>query len=120
MGWSDGSYASPAGYDAELSRIEESHRRGKHTILVGQGTEGNDSRQLFGLASYLLVADSKASFRYAAHADYSAVWLYPNYRVELGSPLGPRYADGDTWRRDFTGGTVSVNPVTESAAIELG
>jgi hypothetical protein len=38
----------------------------------------------------------------------------------VGSPLGARYRVGLAWRRDFSRGTVVVNPSTTTQTVELG
>ncbi len=42
--------------------------------------------------------------------------------VEIGRPAGSRHVVGDTgvWRRDYTGGTVLVNPTSRARWIRLG
>ena len=71
------------------------------------------------MASYLLVADENAYFRYADSDNYREISLYENYSLDLGAALGPRYQDGTVWRRDFTNGTVLVDPKAKSAEIQL-
>ena len=99
--------------------MEEAHRRGKTTILVSQGEQDDLKRQAFSFASYLLVANEYAFFRYAQSGFYSQLWLYENYNLELGAPLSPRYREGANWRRDFLNGYVTVNPATLDAAIVI-
>lgn len=43
-----------------------------------------------------------------------------DWTADIGLPTGKRYAVGGAWRRDFTGGTVLVNPSAEPVRIELG
>ena len=92
---------------------------GKDIILVSQGTKDDLELQEFAFASYLLVNQGRAIFRYANSNKYREVWVYENYNVPLGAPLGPRYKDGDAWRRDFTNGTVMVNPDTHKSEIQI-
>jgi hypothetical protein len=67
----------------------------------------------------LLINNGQAFFRYAEGSKYREVWLYDNYSYNLGEPLGPRYKDGDAWKRDFTNGSVMVNPKTHEVEISL-
>jgi hypothetical protein len=114
--WSNG-YLSVSAWEEQLSRMEQTQALGKRPILVSQGARDNTTRQQFAYASYLLIANGKASFRYSNSSNYRDPWLYDNYNLNLGEPLGPRYKDGNTWRRDFTNATVRVDPVARTAAI---
>jgi hypothetical protein len=91
--------------------------QGKHIILVSQGRYVDAARQQFAYASYLLIANGKAAFRYSNAAAYRQVWPYSNYNINLGTPLGPRYQSGNLWRRDFTRGYVIVDPVNHTGTI---
>ena len=117
-GWLERNKAR-AEWEEQMSALEEAHRRGKTTILVSQGEQDDLKRQAFSFASYLLVANEYAFFRYAQSGFYSQLWLYENYNLELGPPLSPRYREGANWRRDFLNGYVTVNPATLDAAIVI-
>lgn len=106
-------------WEEQMSALEEAHRRGKTTILVSQGEQDDLERQEFSFASYLLIANEYAFFRYAQSDFYSQLWLYENYNLELGAPLSPRYREGTNWRRDFLNGYVIVNPTTLNAEIVI-
>jgi hypothetical protein len=115
--WGD-DYRSNNDWEEHLFRAEETQRMGKTAILVSQGSRGDIQRQEFAFASYLLISHGTASFRYANTSSYSEIWLYPTYQLELGEPLGPRYRDGDLWRRDFSQGSVSVDPINHAISIQ--
>jgi hypothetical protein len=116
-------FRSPEEWDDDLRRAEMAQDLGKRVLLVSQGSEETprqveqpeDSRQTFAYASYLLVANGKAAFRYGSQ--YAWPWTYPEYGMVLGEPLGPRFQDGSSWRRNFTGGTVTVDPAAYTATI---
>jgi hypothetical protein len=44
----------------------------------------------------------------------------PSWTADVGSPVGPRFQVGSAWRRNFTGGTVVVNPTTSTLTVDLG
>ncbi len=44
----------------------------------------------------------------------------PEWTIDVGTPTGDRYAVGAGWRRQFTGGTVVVNPAGGSQSFALG
>ena len=102
-----------------MQRVEQTQELGKHSILVAQGHEQDEERQNFAYASYLLVSDGNSSFRYTNDDNYREPWLYSNYDLELGQPLGTRYQDGDDWVRDFDNGSVRVDPVSQTATISI-
>jgi hypothetical protein len=67
-----------------------------------------------------LIANEKVSFRYADAAGYREVLLFDNYAMDLGKPVGPRKKEADSWRRDFSNGSILVNPQKHTAEIKLG
>ncbi len=114
--WKSG-YLSVSEWNDALTRAEKTQAMGKYALLISQGDQANTNRQNFSFASYLLISNGRASFRYTNHSNYESVWLYPNYNIDLGSPLAPRYQQGNMWRRDFTKGSVIVDPVNHTAEI---
>ena len=116
--WSSG-YRSPTDWKDQLSAAEKALAENKKLILVSQAGQARPKHQQFALASYLMIADKNAYFRYADSEDYRDTTLYENYFLDLGSALGPRYKDGTFWRRDFTNGSVFVDPKTKSSEIQL-
>ena len=115
--WYD-NYLTSTLWEQHLQRAEQTQAQGKHVILVSQGQQNDERRQTFAYASYLLIAAEGASFRYTHSDKYDEPWLYENYELELGEPLGPRYLeDYGTWKRDFTNGSVRVDLTSHSATI---
>ncbi|MBC8503791.1 MAG: hypothetical protein H8D34_02975 [Chloroflexi bacterium] len=114
--WSDG-YLSPEKWNEHMYIAEKTQALGKQVILVSQGDQNNVERQQFAFASYLLINHGLASFRYADASAYNEAWYYNNYYIDIGEPLGVRYQDGNEWRRDFSNGTVIVNPKKHTAEI---
>ena len=115
--WPTG-YRSVSTWEKHLRLVEETQKLGKTILLVSQGLEYQEDLQRFAYASYLLVMQGKAYFRYANSRNYREAWLYPNYQLNLGDPINDRYQVGDGWRRDFTNGWVEVNPTQHTAMIE--
>ncbi len=116
--WNSG-YLEPAEWETQLMIAEQTQALSKEIILVSQGSEFDQDRQLFAFSSYLLINNGRAYFRYSNDQFYDQNWLYSNYQVQLGQPLGPRYQINDSWIRDFENGTVTVNPYAYTAAIDL-
>ncbi|MDP9311062.1 MAG: putative glycoside hydrolase [Chloroflexota bacterium] len=127
--WNTG-FISQTQWLTHLSRVEKTQELGKRMVVVSQvGQRGiadktavwqpANARQQFAYASYLLVTNGKAAFRYASASAYDYAWLYDNYTLDLGAPKGPRYQSGALWRRDFENGYVTVDPVGHIGTIAL-
>jgi hypothetical protein len=116
--WDDG-YISEAEWLNQLDIAEATQAQGKTIILVAQGDSDNKNRMLFGLASFLLINEGNAYFRYSNDEAYRKVWWYPEFELDLGQPLGPRYKENNVWRRDFEKGRVTVDPLKHRAEIVL-
>jgi hypothetical protein len=117
VNWDETSYLSASKWAGDLAFMEKTQANGKFVILVAPGNLSDLKRQNFAFASYLLMNQGRAAFRYSTDDSYRESWLYDNYKVKLGSPLGPRYQQGDYWRRDFKNGYVIVDPINHNATI---
>ncbi|HEX7555740.1 MAG TPA: putative glycoside hydrolase, partial [Leptolinea sp.] len=118
VGWNN-EYKDPAEWLTQIKIAEKTQALGKKVILVSQGTEFDTKRQVFSLASYLLINNGKAYFRYTNSSSHDQNWLYENYKLNLGIPLGQRYKVGEFWMRNFTNGKVTVSPTLKTATIEM-
>jgi hypothetical protein len=116
LGWHE-DHITGSDWETQMDLVEKTQALGKVLILVAQGSQDNTTLEIFALASYLLVNNGKAYFRYTDAAAYDGNWLYNNYHLDLGKPLGPRYKVGNTWMRDFEKGQVSVDLASNSANI---
>lgn len=118
MGWYSGVYLTTAQWLDQLVRMEQSQQLGKRVVLVSQGDQSDQQRQQFAFASYLLITQGNASFRYTNSVTaYDKVWLYANYSTALGAPKGARYLSNSVWRRDFENGYVLADPVNHTGQI---
>jgi hypothetical protein len=118
VGW-NGSHRSLPEWLLQMNLAETAQKRGKLVVLVAQGSQPDTARQKFAFASYLLVNEGYAFFRYADADGYRRIWLYENYEIDLGKPLGSRYLHGFVWRRDYEKGYVIVDPLQRTATIEV-
>jgi hypothetical protein len=108
------------GWLDRYTRAEEAVKAGKGMLLVSHGQQHDLNRQMFALASYLLIAGPQTSFRYTSEdGGYSQVWLYDNYKIPLGEPIGYATRKYNIWTRVFTNGTVVVQPGKRLATITL-
>lgn len=115
--WDYTDYLSEANWKADMALAEKTQAQGKYIILVAPGEKTDTNRQKFAFASYLLISNGKAAFRYSNSSIYREVWSYDNYTVQLGAPRGTRYQTGTAWRRDFANGYVIVDPINHTATI---
>lgn len=113
-----GSWLTPSKWRTEMDRVLWAEQRGKLLILVGQGDQTDLNRQQFAYASYLLVNNGQAVFRYMHHSAPREIWWYENYSIQLGLPLNEAYLSDGWWLRDFEHGQVRVNPSSKEAVIE--
>jgi len=121
-GWSLDSkdhYRPAAVWEKQMNNAEQAQSSGKFTVLVAQGERKDLDLQKFAFVSYLLINQGRAAFRYANSGQYTEAWLYDNYKLDLGKALGPRFKDGDSWRRNFQNGSVLVNPETHEVQINI-
>ena len=116
--WPNG-YRSAENWEKQISLAEQTQAMGKYIVLVSQGTKPNTTLQKFAFASYLLINQGLAAFRYANSSNYREAWVYNNYSIDLGKALGPRYRVGSAWRRDFSNGYVQVDPETHETQIQV-
>jgi hypothetical protein len=78
-----------------------------------------EQRMRFGLTTTLM---GDGYFAYDLHTRWRGQhWWYPEYDAPLGYPRAAagEYPDG-TWRRQFDGGLVVVNPGAEPVEVQLG
>jgi hypothetical protein len=115
--WNETSYLSASRWEADMAFMEKTQSNGKYVILVAPGNQSDLKRETFAFASYLMISNGKAAFRYSTDDAYRDVWYYDNYKINLGSPKGARYQVGTSWRRDFTNGYVLVDPASHTAKI---
>lgn len=115
----DDRYLSASDWEYQMEVIRRSQEAGKSLILVTQGRENDRARQEFALGSYLLVNNGQSYFRYTNSDYYNQIWLYDNYSLALGSPLGDMYKVSSAWRRDFEKGYVIVDPVMNAVEIQI-
>ena len=94
---------------------------GKIFLGLTYAPKSDQHSQLFARASFLLMDGGHGGALVFESSDpeaqdpYAAPWT-----ADPGSPTGARYQVGSAWRRDFTGGTVVVNPTAVPVTVSLG
>lgn len=110
-------YLSPEEWELSMQRAIITQEMQNEFIAVTHGEPDDLERQRFALASFLLITDGTASFRYSNVRDYASPVIYDNFEYGLGAPISLRYREGENWRRDFENGYVTANPTTNEAEI---
>jgi len=101
--------------------LQRTQAAGKPYIGVTYAPKDDTRSQRYARGSFLLDWDGGASSLVYEPTDpeaqdpYSATWT-----TSPGSPVGSRYRVGPAWRRDYSRGTVIVNPSTGPVTVSLG
>ena len=97
-------------YNSWLSIVDTAQSLGKDFIGGGHGIATDTNKMSYGKAAFLLKwnGSGRGSY-YWMPTDSSDPWN-PAWTTPIGSPSGAMYAVGSGWRRDYSGGTVIVNP----------
>ena len=76
--------------------------------MHGNATE--TGKMMYGKASFLLAWNGKGGgFFWQSNSTSIDPWN-PAWTTDIGTPTAARYQVGVGWRRDYSGGTVLVNP----------
>ena len=94
-----------------LRLADAAQRHGADFFTVDKGTATNTKLMTYLRGSYLLVWNGKGGGFTLNHepVDRREVWN-PAWTVTIGKPRGRRFQVGLAWRRNYSGGTVVVNP----------
>ncbi|MBN1505024.1 MAG: hypothetical protein JW952_08180 [Candidatus Eisenbacteria bacterium] len=94
-------------------------------LLVGSGSLDSTLASMveYCYASFLLGYNqhTRSCFYWHSNADggYSKVNWFPVWEMDIGDPVGGYYESDGVYRREFTGGTVVVNPNDSGAPVTL-
>jgi hypothetical protein len=117
-----GYYTDTKKWEADLNLVIA--HPDKTIICVSQGDQTDNAKQLFAFASYLLVVNPNANFRYTnASGHYTDNWWYADYDNKLGNPnpANPNmFRSGNICFRLFENGYVQVDPAAHVAKIIVG
>ena len=113
-----GQYADTS-WDWANSFLRITQNANKIFLAVTYAPSSDLRSQRYARASFLLDWNGGPSaliFEPGAGDPWSAEWT-----MDIGTPKGARYQVGGLWRRDYTGGTVIVNPSASTpATLSLG
>jgi Hypothetical glycosyl hydrolase family 15 len=94
---------------------------GKIFLGLTYAPKSDQHSQLFARATFLLMDGGHGGALVFESSDPEAQDPYASsWTADPGSPTGARYQVGSAWRRDFTDGTVVVNPTASPVTVSLG
>jgi hypothetical protein len=108
------------GWSGQLEEVREAEAQGKYFLGVShsQGTDGRAAA--YGLTTMLLASQGRSSFALAQDYTTETRFLVYDRALLLGSPAGAHYRVGAAYRRQFSAGTVVVNPSLSPVTVPLG
>ena len=122
--WGPGNYFDPADWRLQMNRALALVQSNKVLICQSYPAAGNATERLFATASYLLVKGGTTYLNLLSSAPV-ALEYYPEYTLDLGGARGAMPAGIDAlwhapwgvYRRDYTNGSVLVNPGGDTVTI---
>jgi hypothetical protein len=110
----------PGSWSTQLEEVREAEAQGKHFLGVAHSGATDGKAAAYGLATMLLASQGRSSFSLAA--DYTNETWFPVYdrALKLGVATGSYFRVGAAYRRQFSAGTVLVNPTLSPLRVELG
>jgi hypothetical protein len=108
------------GWSGQLDEIKEAEAQGKYFLGIAHSRATDAAAAAYGLTTMLLASQGRSSFALAE--DYTNETRFPIYdrALQLGAPTGSYFRTGAAYRRQFSGGTVVVNPSLSSVRVDLG
>jgi hypothetical protein len=105
-------------WDRQMAQMDAVEAVGKTWFCVTYGATTDGRLMQYAQASFLLAWNGTSGALFY-HPEQGDPWA-PDWTTDVGMPTAPRYAVGEAWRRDFSGGTVVVNPSQAQVTIQLG
>ena len=108
------------GWSAQLDEVREAEAQGKYFLGISHSGATDEKAASFGLTTMLLASQGRSTFALAE--DYTNETHFPVYdrARRLGAPVAAYYRVGAAYRRQFSAGTVVVNPSLSSVRVDLG
>ena len=97
--------SGPWSVNALLTYVDEVHSLGRSVVM--DGSAGDPHGMEYNLASYFLISTGNDAL--SGKGQTPSSW-WQGFDVNLGQATGNRYPWSNVLRRDFSGGTVLVNP----------
>ena len=108
------------GWSDQLEEVREAEAQGKYFLGIAHSRSTDARAAAYGLGTMLLASQGRSSFALAEN--YTNETRFPVYdrAQQLGAPTGAHFRAGAAYRRNFTAGTVVVNPSLAPVTVALG
>jgi hypothetical protein len=108
-------------WNEEIAQLEDADAAGKILLPITYAPMSDVRDMVFARASFLLGWNGRSASAEIWNVPGTDPWS-PSWTASVGSPNGPRrQVTGGVWRRDFTDGTVLVNPdASATVTVPLG
>lgn len=111
-------------WKASVDQLVDAGRSGENVLTMTKlwvpGTQAQKDRwHQYALASFLLGTDGRARFNLSYERTGDHTHGHAWWDVQLGAPVGAYAKTGSVYTRQFTGGTVLVNPTTARVVVPL-
>jgi len=94
---------------------------GKIFLGITYAPKADGHSALYARANFLLFDDpaNRGALMYEPSDPEAQDPYAPQWTSDIGSPLAPRFQVGSVWRRNYSGGTVLVNPSSSTVTVAL-
>jgi Hypothetical glycosyl hydrolase family 15 len=113
-------WLSGSDWNAEQTFERDTEAAGKIFMGMSYAPTSDVRSMRYARASFLLDWNGGPSALVFVPNPYINDPWSPEWTVDIGMPVGSRYQVGSAYRRDYTGGTVVVNPSSASQQVNLG
>ena len=109
-----------SGWSGQVEEVKEAEAQGKYFLGIAHSQQTDAAAAAYGLTTMLLASQGRSSFALAQ--DYTSETRFGIYdtALKLGAPTGAHYRVGAAYRRQFSAGTVVVNPTRSPVRVDLG
>ena len=102
-------------WEGWLGLVDVAQNAGVDFYGGGKGSATDTHKMMYGKASFLLKWDGQGGGFFWQMNDAASDPWNPAWTTNIGTPSAARFQVGVGWRRNYTGGTVLVNPSPTTA-----
>ncbi len=103
-------FTDPGNWISSLTMMEQLQATGADYMAIAYGGVDDVQIQRYARATFLLGWNGKPGSSLAYRADEAADPFTPGWTTDIGVPSGERFKVGAGWQRNYSGGTVVINP----------
>jgi Tol biopolymer transport system component len=119
-------YPTLATWQQDLQMLVDIASRSSGALVVTKlwtpaTTAQRQAWNLFSLATFLLATNGAFYYSFLQDSNLATTQrTYSLWNIHPGSPTEPYRSEAGYYQRDYTNGTVLVNPTTQAATVQLG